>query len=463
MQQDQFMKYNTIMTIRILLVASFCAQLSLTADMTHWTTNKFKKEVRMYKDRQKYQMLLHEFSFYDPYIVKQANIDDGKLMKTFLDSNEFVNIGRHIHNIQVKHKQDAKQNALIFIEANDNLENTTKKLQILAKGLIPMILVLQDHQFERLYNKMKAEIDKEVYFFKASTEEIFEAYVINGKHVQRKLGIIKSDTFIWENGINKDFIKRRSDFNGLVLTAMTEFYSKNMNADPSYIQNAKYFKTNDTYLVNGFTFGFIHDLIFELQSRLNFSVLLYKHRIEQWGFVDLLPNGTLHGHGIVGDVFYKHVDMAVAPLSLIYRRALYIDYLPPVLPDFVGIFIPTVDEMINMNTFHLPYSPRMWMVIFMTAFVFTIFKIILLHNHHYVRIIDGVCFLWTSCIAFFGGKPTGTKIDSKQSYRLTIFFSLLSGFIVWSNYKAQLKATLTVVRKAYPFQDLESFSRTDWL
>ena len=114
----------------------------------------------------------------------------------------------------------------------------------------------------------------------------------------------------------------------------------------------------------GFTFGFINDLIIELQSRLNFSVLLYKHQIEQWGFIDLLPNGTLHGSGIVGDVFYKRVDMAVAPLSIIYRRALYIDYLPPVVPDFVGIFIPTVDEMINLNTFHLPYSPRLWMVIF---------------------------------------------------------------------------------------------------
>ena len=60
----------------------------------------------------------------------------------------------------------------------------------------------------------------------------------------------------------------------------------------------------------------------------------------------------MRGSGIVGDVFFKRVDMAVAPLSMIYRRALYIDYFPPVLPDFVGILIPTVDETINLNTFH---------------------------------------------------------------------------------------------------------------
>ena len=455
MQQDRsvLIEQHKNMIIRNLLLTSLCFQLSLTAKNNHWILQI-----------EKYQMLLKEFSFNDPHIVKQPNFKDLVLMKTFLNNNEFVNIGRNIQNINVK--QGVKQNALIFIDENDSLENTTKELQILAKGLIPMILVLQDQQFERLYNIMMPAIDNVVYFFKASTEELYEAYKINGRQIQRKLGIVISDTnkFLWKNDINQDFVKRRSDFNGLVLTGMTEFNSAElMNVDPSYIMSAQYFENNDTYLIkSGHTYGLLNDILNELQNRLNFSIILYKRRIVSYGFVYPLQNGSYRGTGMVGDVFFNRVDMAIAPFSIIYRRALYIDYLPPLMPDFVGTFIPTVDENINLTNFIEPYTPRLWIVIFVTAIVFAIFKLILHYHYYSVKIIDVICFLWTSYAAFLGGKPTRTKIDLIESYRLIIFFSLFCGLIVWSTYKAQLKASLTIVRKHYPFQDLESFSRTNW-
>ena len=71
-------------------------------------------------------------------------------------------------------------------------------------------------------------------------------------------------------------------------------------------------------------------------------------------------------------------------------------------------------------------------------------------------------FLWTSFIAFFGGKPTATKIDSKKSYRSIIFISLLSGSIVWIFYRAYLTAELAIRIKKYPINDMESLSKTDW-
>ena len=441
------------MIIKILLVTSLCVQMSVTTKVSHWILNS-----------KRYQMWLQEFSFKDPNIVKKANFYDLELMKIFFNNNEFVNIGRNIHNINVK--QGVKQSAMIFINENDNLENIAKELQTLAKGLIPMILVLPDHQFERLYNTMKLEIDNAVYFFKISTEEMFEAYRINGRHIQRKLGVVKSDTniFLWDNGITQDFVKRRSDFYGLVLTGVTEFWGDYINADPSYIVNAQYFESNDTFLVSGFLYGFVNDIINELQRRLNFTIILYKHRVEaSGGFIYPLANGSYHGSGMVGDVFFNRVDMAMHPFSIIYRRALYVDYLPPIMADFVCIFIPTVDEMLNLNTYFLPFSNRLWIVIFMTAIVIAIFKLILHYQYFSLKIIDGICYLWTSLIAFCAGKPTRTKMDSKQSYRLIIFFSLLCGLIVWSTYKAQLKAIMTIVEKDYPFQDLESLIKTDWL
>ena len=71
-------------------------------------------------------------------------------------------------------------------------------------------------------------------------------------------------------------------------------------------------------------------------------------------------------------------------------------------------------------------------------------------------------FLWTSFTAFFGGKPSTTKIDSKQSYRSIIFISLLPGLIIFIFYKGYLSAELSVRIKKFPFTDLKSLSKTDW-
>ena len=76
--------------------------------------------------------------------------------------------------------------------------------------------------------------------------------------------------------------------------------------------------------------------------------------------------------------------------------------------------------------------------------------------------LDGICFLWISFIANFSGKPTATKIDKKKSYKAIVFTSLLSGVLIWISYRSMLSAAFSVTYKIYPFDDMESFARTDW-
>ena len=95
-------------------------------------------------------------------------------------------------------------------------------------------------------------------------------------------------------------------------------------------------------------------------------------------------------------------------------------------------------------------------------FCFTIQLIISTTTIGIVHIPNFFDFLWTSFIAFFGGKPTATKIDSKKSYRSIIFISLLAGSIVWIFYRAYLTAELAIRIKKYPINDMESLSKTDW-
>ena len=184
-----------------------------------------------------------------------------------------------------------------------------------------------------------------------------------------------------------------------------------------------------------------------------------------WGDVHTMPNGSTIGTGLVGDLYYNRVDMTVAPLYIKYSRATYIDYLPPITPYYVGIYTPHIDnsENYNFKAFLSMFSTELEVCILVLAFFIAGLKLFLLYMHGSIRIcIDIVAFLWTSFIANFGGKPTSTLIDSKQSYRILIFSSLIGGFVIWVAFRSRLTAELSVIIKKYPFTDMESFAETDW-
>ena len=71
--------------------------------------------------------------------------------------------------------------------------------------------------------------------------------------------------------------------------------------------------------------------------------------------------------------------------------------------------------------------------------------------------------LWTSMMANFGGKPMLSKIGHVNSYKSTIFLSLLAGLVVWISYRAFITSELSVIVAKYPFNDLESLSKTNYL
>ena len=157
--------------------------------------------------------------------------------------------------------------------------------------------------------------------------------------------------------------------------------------------------------------------------------------------------------------------MAVAPLFIKLSRGLYIDYLPPVAPYEIGLYIPRIGDSENFNftAFLQIFSDNLWIFILLSAIVIAGIKLLFLYWYGSVRIfIDTVAFFWTSFIVYFGGKPTNTAIDSKRPYKILIFSSLLGGVIIWIYFRSRLTAELSVVLKKYPFNDMESFSETDW-
>ena len=200
-----------------------------------------------------------------------------------------------------------------------------------------LFLIAHNQSFEELLNNIAKQttIDQKVFLFKKdSRQEIFEAYTINDFSVKTKLGGIDllTNKFEWQRNINPDFIKRRSDFHGIVLKAMVEFSGLDMNADSSYLVNAPYFHNNESYLVNGFIYGLFNDILEILQDELNFTTILYKRKEPAWGYIYPQTNGSYIGTGAIGDIFFKRVDLAVGPFYYVIDRALYVNYLPDIRP-----------------------------------------------------------------------------------------------------------------------------------
>jgi hypothetical protein len=68
----------------------------------------------------------------------------------------------------------------------------------------------------------------------------------------------------------------------------------------------------------------------------------------------------------------------------------------------------------------------------------------------------------TCLMTNFGGKPGPTKLDYIQAYRVAIFAGLICGSVLWISYRAFLTSELAVLKKVFPFNDLESLATTDY-
>ena len=312
----------------------------------------------------------------------------------------------------------------------------------------------------------QTDISQKVFILKQDSLEIYEAYKINQIIVKKKLGHFDlfSNNFKWQKDVNTDFIKRRSDFHGIVLKGIVGFFGLDMlSTDSEYQEKAPYFKNNDTYQINGFTSGLIHDVMLNLQERLNFTTVLYKRKIDIWGSGLInSKNKTYKENGMLGDIFFKRVDIGVVPFIMTIERANSVDFLYPIKDSIDGIFIPILTERYDYESYFAPFSLSLWLTLGITGVSFAAWRFILL-KFHASETIFGFDQIWTSFSGFLGGKPTPTPpIDKKTSYKTMIIVTLLCSTIVWIAYRARLSSMLAIQKKKYPFHNMEGFSKTNW-
>ena len=66
-------------------------------------------------------------------------------------------------------------------------------------------------------------------------------------------------------------------------------------------------------------------------------------------------------------------------------------------------------------------------------------------------------------MANFGKPRASFQIDNIGSYKAILFTSLAAGLIIWLDYKAFITSLLSISNVKYPFNDLDTLSKTDYV
>ena len=181
-------------------------------------------------------------------------------------------------------------------------------------------------------NECKIDINQEIYFLNELSLEIFEKYTVNEYEIIKKLGHFTNDTYEPTKGVDTNFLKRRSNFMGIQMTAMTEISQGGRMINFENLHDAPYFLKNDTYDVTYSTKGSFYEILKYMEKKLNFTTKLYKRKVAAWGIPKVYPNGSIQiSDGMVKDVAFGSLDMIVTGLVMLPERFFAIDYLQTII------------------------------------------------------------------------------------------------------------------------------------
>ena len=379
--------------------------------------------------------LMKEFNMKHPIIVQNDNKNH---LKELFFLGHFLTI--------LKNELNISQPKADVISFTDN-QHILKEIDGKSIDFGTVIIVTKDPKRLTL---LKPKANQKIFILTDGTKKLYEFYYVQSIKIVRELGKIADNQFLWKKGIDQAFVRRRSNFHGIALKAMTEQFGNLILLNETYRELAPYFPKNDTFLVNNYISGLCQDILMELQNVLNFTTLLYKRSNVSWGV-----------SGIMGDVYFNRADFVAMSMTQTYERSKYVDFMLPITPRIVGIFIPNMysSEKFDWTLLASPFAIDLWIVVVVTTLVITLsrFKLTIKSLSRFFEMFA------TSFGAFFGGSSCDdNQTVYKRTTKILKFSLLFSGMIIWAAYQSFLTAELLVHLKRLPFNDLDSFSQSDW-
>ena len=158
------------------------------------------------------------------------------------------------------------------------------------------------------------------------------------------------------------------------------------------------------------------------------------------------------------------------PILIFGFRANFVGFFPPIKDLYAGLFMVTnrdeemiLNEELDFTTFSNQFTMSLWTAIISFTILISICKSMIMISFQKPKYFDMTAFLWNSFIANLGGKPNiFPSLDSRKSYKIIVFISLLCGTMTWISYRARMNAVLSIRSKLLPFTDLDSMAETDW-
>ena len=202
--------------------------------------------------------ITEEFAGSNPVIIATRNEYQTKWIKNLSGRSQyFCKLSyKNLSSIE-------KENLIIFVDEH-NINGIVEYLSILKSTVI---LISKEGHFNKVLSKSFLKIDQPIYFYNQDTNEVYESYTVNNYKIQRNVGKLTNNGFEWT--VNSNFIKRRSDFYGLVLKAMVEWDGFDMKADTSYLTSAPFF--TGIVQITSSNFKFLHiQVSYKLQKSYQF-------------------------------------------------------------------------------------------------------------------------------------------------------------------------------------------------
>ena len=111
--------------------------------------------------------------------------------------------------------------------------------------------------FKNTNETEKININQQIYILNFGLQ-LFEKYVINNQVIERKLGHFVGESYVPEELIEESFLKRRMNFNGSTIIALTEKEQTTIILEN--LDKAPFFLSNQTYDVTNFVSGSFYDI-----------------------------------------------------------------------------------------------------------------------------------------------------------------------------------------------------------
>ena len=325
-----------------------------------------------------------------------------------------------------------------------------------------LLVISQDDGF--LDKNEEININQQIYFLTPSLD-LYEKYTINNQLIQQKLGRFVDGIYIPEESIEQNFLKRRQNFHGSKLIALTIEFNGFIRI--GNLKNVPYFPSNETYDVTGLVKGTFFDIWTILQKNLNFTTKIFSKMNNKWGVPTINPNGSIIlQDGIIKDAVDGTADILLAPLSIMYNRFLVIDYLVPLVSELTGIFVnkESIHESFDLEVFYKPFEKWTWTILISSSITLTI-SIVLTSkflNCQNLTCLNFMDIFAKSLKANFGNASFTPITNQFHSRHIAIFFALMSGNIIWISYNGALLSKLIEPRFEKPFHDFESLAESNY-